>query len=104
MRQSGAGRGLDLLLRNGGLSIGDVVAQSVIEQHRLLRDYADLRAQRGQRGVAHVASIDQQASGGHVKEARDQVHQRALARAARSHHRHHFSGPHFEIDVAQNFP
>ncbi len=104
MRQGGAGRGLHLLLRDGRLPVGDVVAQGVVEQHRLLGDDADLRAQRGQRGVAHVAAIDEQASGGHIEETRDQMHQRALARAARSHDGHHFSGPHFEIDVAQDFP
>ena len=103
MRQSGAGRGLHLLLRNVRLPVGNVVAHGVVEQHRLLRDHADLRAQRGQRDVAHVAAIDEQASGGDIEEARNQMHQRALACAARSDDGHHFSGAHFEIDVAQNF-
>ena len=104
VRQSGAGRSLHLFLRNGRLAVSDVIAQGVVEQHRLLRDHADLRTQRCQRGIADVASIDEQASGGHVKKMRDQVHQFALARAARSHDGHDFARAHFEIDVAQNFP
>ena len=103
MGESGAGRGLDLLLRNMGLAVGDVVAHRVVEQHRFLRDDADLRAQRGEGDVAHIVAVDQDASGGHVEEARDQMNQRALAGAAGTDDGENFAALHFEIDVAQNF-
>ena len=43
-------------------------------------------------GIAHIAAIDQQASGGYIEETRDQMNQRALAGAARTDHGEHFSG------------
>ena len=57
---------------------------------------------RRQGGIAHVATINEQASRGDVKKTRNQVDQRALSRAARSHHRHYFSRLDFQIDVAQD--
>ena len=42
------------------------------------------------------------APAGHVVEARDQVRQRGLARAAGSHQGHHFPGLHLQIDAIEN--
>ena len=47
-------------------------------------------------------AIDEKASGGDIEEAWDQMHQRAFARAARTHHRDNFARFHFQIDIAQN--
>ena len=104
MRQRGAGRSFDVFLGNSRAPIGDVVAQGVIEQHRFLRHYPNLPAQRCERHLAYIAAVDQRASGGDIKKSRDQMHQGAFAGAARTHHRQHFSRLHFQVDVPQNLP
>ena len=86
---------------NVRLSVGDVVAHGVVEQDGVLGDDADLPPQRGQRDVAHVVAVDQDAAAAHVEEARDQVHQRALAGAARAHDGQHLALLHLQVDVAQ---
>ena len=85
-----------------GLAVGDIVPHRIVEQHRLLRDNPDLRSQRLQRHIPHIVVVNQNPPAADVKEARDQVHQCALARAARSHHRQHLSHLHFQIDVMQH--
>ena len=45
--QSGAGRGLDFFLGNVRLSVGNVVADGVVEEYGFLRDDADLSPKRG---------------------------------------------------------
>jgi len=52
----------------------------------------------------NVAAVDEQAAGGHIKKSRIKMHQSASCRRHSIHHRHHFSGSHFQIDVAQDFP
>ena len=48
-----------MALRAGlGHPVGDISRDRVVEEHGLLRDDADLAAQRGQRDVAHVVAID----------------------------------------------
>ena len=78
------------------LAVGDVVADRVVEQDGLLRDDADLRAQRCERDVADVAAVDQDAAGSDVEETRDQMDERAFAGAARADDRDHFAGGHFK--------
>ena len=102
MRPRRPRRFFHLLLRNVRLAVGDIVPHRVVEQHRLLRDDADLRAQRIQRHVPHIVVVDQNLPAADVKESRNQVHQRALARAARSNHRQHLARLHFQIDVVQH--
>ena len=52
------------------------------EERRLLRDDADLLAERAHLDAAHIQSIDQDAACCYVIEAWDQVDQRGLAGAA----------------------
>ena len=54
-----------------------------------------------ERNVAHIVTVNQNAPAADVKETRNQVHQRALPSAARSHDRQHLSGFHFQIDAMQ---
>src|SRR3546814_9021360 len=56
--RSRPGRGDDLVLRRVGSAIGDVGANRVVEQCRLLRHDADRGAQRGERHVPHVLPVD----------------------------------------------
>ena len=50
--------------RDVGLAVGDVVAHGVVEQDGLLRDFADLLAQRGDGDVAEIVAVDEDAAGG----------------------------------------
>ena len=75
-----------------GAAVRDVGGDRVVEEHRLLRDDADLRAQRRQRHVAHVAAVDQDRAAGDVVEPRHQIDQRRLAGAAAADDRQHLPG------------
>src|SRR5262249_25900051 len=75
-------RGDDLLLSRIEPAVANILAHRAAEQDRLLRHQADLRAQTLLRHAAHVVAIDQQRAGRWVVKARDEVDQRALARAA----------------------
>ena len=54
------------------------------------------------RHVAHVVAVDQQPAAGDIEEARQQLHQRGLARSAGADDGHHFSAPHLQVDVVQH--
>ncbi len=84
------------------LPVGDVVAHRVVEQDGVLGDDGDLRAQRRDGQIADVAAVNEQAPAGDVEEARQQVHQRGLARAAGADDCDHLSRPHLKIDVVQH--
>src|SRR6266436_4446854 len=100
--QRRARRLLHLLLRNMRLAISDVVTDGVIEQHRLLRHNANLRSQRRQSNVANIGAVDPDPPAASIKKARDQMHQSALPRAARSDHGQHFARLHLQVDPVQD--
>jgi hypothetical protein len=54
MGQRCSDRGLDFFLRNLRLAVGDVVADGIVEQDRVLGDDADLKTQGRESYVAHV--------------------------------------------------
>ena len=59
LRGSGdLGRPTDLLVGRVGAAVGDVVADGVGEEERVLEHDADLASQRVERDVAHVDAVD----------------------------------------------
>ncbi len=82
MGLGGPGGSLDLLVGGVRPAVGDVRAEGVGEEERVLEDHADPRPQRCERDVAHVGAADADGAGVHVVEAGDQQGHRALARAA----------------------
>ena len=92
---------LDLLRRGVDAAERDVVADRAAEQERLLGHDPHLRAQRGRRHVAQVVAVDEDAAGGRVVEARDELGQRRLAGAGRADQRDRLAGRHGQVDVAQ---
>ena len=58
VRACSARRFLDLFLGDVGLAVGDIVAHSIIEQHCILRDDSDLRAEGLEGHIAHVDVVD----------------------------------------------
>ena len=80
--------GFDLGLGRVQAGVEQVGADGVVEQVRFLRHHADLRGQRVERHVAQVVPVDQDAPAGGVVQARDQIGQGGLARAAGPDQRH----------------
>ncbi len=85
-----------------GQSEGDVLAHGRGEEERLLRDDADLAAQRAQRHVADVDAVERDAAGRHVVEARHERGERRLAGAGVADQRDRGAGGDVEVDVLQH--
>ena len=81
---------------------GDVRAQRVREEERLLRHETDAASQPGQRQLAHVAAVDKERGRGRVVQAGQEPDERALPRTGRPHDGQRGSGRHAEIDVVKN--
>ena len=79
-------------------AIGDIVADRVVEQHRVLRDDADRGAQARLRDLGDILAVDRDAPAGRVVEAEEQPRERRLARARRPDHRQRRARRHVEVD------
>ena len=84
------------------LTISDVVAHRVVEQHGFLRDDADLRAQRGKGHIADIVTVDLQTTGSQIEEARNKVDESALPGATGAYDGEHLTPLHFKIDGAED--
>ena len=74
--------GLDHLLARGcGDAVADVVENRVVEEHRLLRDQADLAAEVAQPHVGQRHAVELHHAGRGIGKTRNQIGQRALAAA-----------------------
>ena len=73
----------------------------VAEEERVVVDDRDLRAQRVRVERAHVGAVDEHAPGGRVVEARDELHERRLARAGGADEGDVRAGLDGQRDVAQ---
>ena len=97
-----AGGFLHLRVGRVRAAIADVVADRVVEQHRVLRDDADGPAHACLFDIPHVLSVDQHPAFRHVIEAVKQPGDGGLARTGRPDNRHHAAGGHGEADVLQD--
>ena len=102
MRLRCARGGLDELLRHVGHAEGDVVADARREEERILRDDADLAAQRAPSHVAHVDAVDQHASLPRVVEARHERREGRLAGTGSADQRDRAAGLDLEVDLGQH--
>ncbi len=93
-------RGLDVRLRGVRAPVGDVGPDRVVEEDRLLGDDAEQPPQVAHAHVTHVHAVDRDAAPGHVEEAREEIHERALARPAAPHERQHGALGHHERHAA----
>ena len=82
--------------------VGDVVAQRGGEQEGVVGHDGNLASQRGRVDLAHIGAVDEDGALVHVIEARDQHHERGLARAGRTDDRDRGPGLHLEVDTAQH--
>ena len=89
-------------VRGAGPGVAQVGGHRVVEQVRVLGDGADGGPQRRLGEVAHVGAVDQHSALRHVIQAGHQRHQRGLARARRTDHRHHPARVDVQIDAGQH--
>ena len=83
-------------------TIRNVVANAVVEQHRILRHDAKARAHAVLFHVAEILAVDRDAAFLDIVETKQQSRQRRFARAARSHDSNRVPGRHFEAHVKQD--
>ena len=80
--------GFQLVLRRVELGVAQVGADGVVEQVRLLGDDADLRGERVERDIAQVDAIEQDASGGGIVQAGNELGHGGFARPRSVPQRH----------------
>lgn len=102
VRVRGFGRRNDPLHRNVQPPVGDVVPDRVVEEHRLLRDEADLLAQGFERDRTDLVAVEQNAAGGGVVKARQEVCDRGLAGARRADERNSLAPQDRHVDAVQD--
>jgi len=78
---------LDVRAARARAAVGDVVGDGAAEEHGLLGDEADLRAERGDVPGPRVDAVDEERAAVDVVEAEQQGHGRGLAAARRAHQR-----------------
>lgn len=96
------GRGDDLLFCSVQLAVADIVHDRAGENKAVLQHNPHLAAQRLQRDLRNIVTVDQNLAVGQVVEARDQVDDRGFARARRTDEGDAFPGLHVEVQVFQN--
>jgi len=98
-----AGRRPDqFLLAAVKIAVGDVVADGVVEEDRLLGDHRDLAPERLEGDIADVDAVDQDRPLPEVEEAGDQVGQGRLAAAARADDGQGLAGRNDQVDTGED--
>ena len=92
MDVGGTRRGFDLGLGRVHFCVGQVRADGIVEQVRLLRHHADRQRKRFERHVAQVMPVDADDALGGVIQAWDEIRHRGFARAGGTDQRDQTSG------------
>ena len=74
----------DVVVRGFPAPVLDIVADGVVEQHRVLRNHADRRPQARLRHLGDVLAVDQDAAARRLVEAEQEARDRRLAGAGRA--------------------
>ena len=94
----------DLGLGRPVAPIADVIADRIVEQHRILRHHSDHRMQAFLRHVAHVLAINQNRPRLHIIEAKQQPPDGRFPRARRADNRNRLTGRDIKRNPLQNRP
>src|SRR5205085_10837612 len=103
VRVGGARGGLDLGLAGVELAVSNVLSNRAAKQNRLLRHQPDDAAQVAQPQLSYIMPINQDGPRRYIKEARDERHQRRLARAAPPNQCDDLTGRGFDADAVDDF-
>ena len=93
------GRGEDLLLRRADLPVGDVVPDRSGEEPGVLQHHAEDSAHIFAAQVGGIDAVEADATGVDFVEAHQQVDNRRLACAGRSHDRDRLAGSRLQVEV-----
>src|SRR6188508_3570430 len=93
---------LDLGWRGSWSAVRDVVVDRVVEEHGVLRNDADRRANAVLGRLADVLTVDANGARRHVVEAKQQARDGRLAGAAGADDRDAAAGGHAERDVVKD--
>ena len=94
----------DLRVGRVGFAVSDVVTDGVVEQHGLLCDERDLRAQARELHIAKIDAVPEHRAGTRIVKTRQQLRQRRFAAARLADQRHHRPGFDRQVYVAQHRP
>src|ERR1700739_4178888 len=84
------------------LAVSNIVADGVVEEHRLLRHLANLLAERNKGKIANVVLVQKDRSSCNVEEAWKQVHQGRFPRSTWADQGDHFAPPDSERNAMQD--
>ena len=93
---------LDFVLGGVLASVRNIVGDGAIEKKNILLNNAKQATPIMQAVIAQVRAVDQDAPRGWIKEARDEIAQRGLARAACANKRHSFAGQNIKGDAVDH--
>ena len=88
--------GFEFAVGRIGLAVPKIVRDGVVKEIGLLRDDADVAAQRLQRYRAQVVAVDEHAPVLRIVKTRNELGDRRLARARRPDEGGYFAGSHVE--------
>ncbi len=94
----------DILHRSILHSEGYVVENRVVEKNRLLINVADETAQRMNRKLAYIHSVNRNRTRAHVVVSRNQIHQRRFPRPRLPHEGNRLPLRHGQVYVLKNIP
>ena len=92
----------DLRIRRVHVAVEDVLLDCPGEQENILLDDANCPAQRSERHIPDIHTVNRNSPGRHVVEPRDEIAHGCLARSRGSHERHGFPRRDLQIDVPQD--
>ena len=102
VRRGGLGGGDHLRLVVGLGAVGDIGANGVVEQHRILGHQRDGVAERGDGDVSDILAVDQDTALLRIEEAQREIDEGALARARRTDERHGAARRHGEAHAFEH--
>ncbi len=96
--------GFDIGARGAAAALRDIVGDGFVEQERLLCHERNMFAQRGERDVADVLSVDGNGAAIDIVKAQQQIEQRGLARAGWANERDLLTRLHIQRNGFQRQP
>src|SRR6266852_7714831 len=102
VRQRRLGGSNDSILGNISQSVANVVPHRIVKQDVLLRHHGDLLAQRLDSYTANIHTVDANRSGGRFMEARQKIHERGFAGAARPHQSYDLAAARAKLNVLED--
>src|SRR5882724_7476223 len=102
MREGYPRRFFDFCLGGVRLSVANIVAHGVVEEHGLLRDQRNLPAEAGYLCVSKIHAVPENAAGNGIMKARQELRERRLSTAGFTNQRYHRTSRNLQTYFAQH--